>query len=95
MTALMARDQYKVDASKVTGGHLLYDCESGHFACLSLVNKKKCEQVQGSRIKENAVNKGCLFIRSYKEFSDCYKEQFLLTARDVRHSLCINENANQ
>lgn len=73
------------------GGHLLYDCDDGHFVCTDELEAKNCLVKREFHLLEKSEELPCVMFKKFPKEKDCLDEQKRLINRAVHVMSCKND----
>lgn len=72
-------DRFFISPGVFNGPELIYNCQKGHFSCISTPSKNDCDQTKAYYEEKKRITYGCLSLKTFETKSNCQKELIRLT----------------
>jgi hypothetical protein len=86
-----AKKTWKISEKYRMGSSLIYDCEDGHFACVSKEDGQTCQEKYKDDYALRKLSYRCRFIKIFDESEECDKKHEVFMERqkkDIITKLC-------
>lgn len=77
------------------GANLIYDCESQHFACVSLEGFERCTQKRAEDLQKKKIDLRCTPFKAFSTVEECSSEQLRVIEGLFKKDFCLNLNEQQ
>ena len=81
-------DEPAISRKYFQGEHLIYDCETANFACVSSEGFKLCEGKRKSDLYLKKLNLRCAPLKKFENQKSCFKAQLKYIHQGRRQLFC-------
>lgn len=72
-------DRFFIQPGVFNGPELIYNCQKGHFSCISTPSRRDCDQTRAYYQEKNRITYGCLSLKTFDTKKSCQQEMVRLT----------------
>ncbi|MDA8793509.1 hypothetical protein N9N67_09690 [Bacteriovoracaceae bacterium] len=72
-------DRFFISPGVFNGPELIYNCQKGHFSCISTPSRNDCDETRQYFEDKNRTTYGCLSLKKFSSKGKCQKEMIRLT----------------
>lgn len=78
-----------------TGPFLIYDCQEGHWTCVSETHYKECEEKRDYDIYRKEQRSRCAPLGQFPTKKSCFQRQLFMTSNNHGTRVCILQDWKQ
>lgn len=72
------------------GTNLIYDCQNGHFACVSAEGFERCGEKRAEDFEKKKMELRCTPFKTYSSLEECASEQVRFAQSLIKKDFCWN-----
>ncbi|MGZ3808359.1 MAG: hypothetical protein ACXVCE_09750 [Bacteriovorax sp.] len=82
------KSDYQIDWKYQAGNYLIYDCERGHYACVSKDGDENCREERNFAIEKKATSYPCAPLKKFADKKLCVQENYKVVDRNAIKRFC-------